>query len=112
MPSNPQGMFTEDLFTTHLPKYTDSFLLLIKAIMMFGRVTDFNVRGNLRSPNTPSRYQDPFQLPGFAELDQLVSSDFSENLPSVFKLMGVNDRPGSQGSMDTDLYMVHIIPHA
>jgi hypothetical protein len=112
MPSNPQDMFTEDVFTTHLPKYTDSFLLLIKAIMMFGRVTDFNVRGNLRSPTAPSKFQDPFQLPGFADLDRLVSSDFLENLPTMFKLTSTSDRPGSHGSMDTDLYMVHIIPHA
>ncbi|OJA10820.1 hypothetical protein AZE42_00268 [Rhizopogon vesiculosus] len=103
MPSNPQDMYTEDVFTTHLPKYTDSFLLLIKAIMMFGRVTDFNVRGNLRSPTAPSKSQDPFQLPGFADLDRLVSSDFLENLPSMFKMTSADDRPGNHGSMDTDL---------
>lgn len=80
--------------------------------MIFGRVTDFNVRGNLRSPTPPSKCQDPFQLPGFADLDRLVSRDFLDNLPSMFKLTSANDRPGSHGSMDTDLYMVHIIPHA
>ncbi|KAG1755187.1 uncharacterized protein EDB91DRAFT_278719 [Suillus paluster] len=112
MPSNPQDMCTEDVFTTHLPKYTDSFLLLIKAIMMFGRVTDFNVRGNLRAPTAPSKFQDPFQLPGFVDLDRLVYSDFLENLPSMFKMTSANELPGSHSSVDTDLYMVHIIPHA
>lgn len=80
--------------------------------MMFGRVTDFNVRGSLRFPPAPSKHQDPFQFPGFADLDRLVSNDFLENLPSMFKLTSANDRPGSHGSLDTDLYMVHIIPHA
>lgn len=112
MPSNPQDMCTEDVFTTHLPKYTDSFLLLIKAIMMFGRVTDFNVRGNLRAPTAPSKFQDPFELTGFADLDRLVYNDFLENLPSMFKMTSANELPGNHGSVDTDLYMVHIIPHA
>ncbi|KAG2159959.1 uncharacterized protein EDB93DRAFT_1073536 [Suillus bovinus] len=112
MPSNPQDMCTEDVFTTHLPKYTDSFLLLIKAIMMFGRVTDFNVRRNLRAPTAPSKFQDPFQSSGFADLDRLVYNDFLENLPTMFKMTGANELPGNHGSVDTDLYMVHIIPHA
>ncbi|KAG0708958.1 hypothetical protein DFH29DRAFT_1036272 [Suillus ampliporus] len=112
MPSNPQDMCAEDVFTTHLPKYTDSFLLLIKAIMMFGRVTDFNVRGNLRVPTAPNKFQDPFQLPGFADLDRLVYSGFLENLPSMFKMTSANEIHSNRGSVDTDLYMVHIIPHA
>jgi hypothetical protein len=112
MPSNPQDMCTEDVFTTHLPKYTDSFLLLIKAIMMFGRVTDFNVRGNLRAPTAPSKFQNPFESPGFAELDRLVYNDFLENLPTMYKMTSANEVPGNHGSVDTDLYMVHIIPHA
>jgi hypothetical protein len=112
MPSNPQDMCTEDVFTTHLPKYTDSFLLLIKAIMMFGRITDFNVRGNLRAPTAPSKFQDPLELPGFADLDRLAHNDFLENLPSMFKMTSANELPGNHGSVDTDLYMAHIIPHA
>jgi hypothetical protein len=92
-------MCTEDVFTTHLPKYTDSFLLLIKAIMMVGRVTDFNVRGNL-SPTAPSKFQDPFELTGFADLDRLVYNDFLENLPSMFKMTSANELPGSHGEND------------
>lgn len=80
--------------------------------MLFGKVTDFNVRGNLRAPTAPSKNQNPFFLPGFKELDKLVSSDFLESLPQIFKNnTGVSDAP--DGSfLDTDLYMVHIIPHA
>lgn len=106
-------MNSEDIFTTHLPRYTDSFLLLIKAIMLFGRVTDFNVRSNLRAPTAPSKHQDPFARPGFSELDNLVHHDFLENLPHIYRSnIGVTDVSGSAQCVDTDLYMVHIMPHA
>jgi hypothetical protein len=80
--------------------------------MLFGRVTDFNVRGNLRAPTAPSKNQNPFFLDGFTELDSLVCSGFLKSLPQIFQNnFGVTDAP--EGSMlDTDLYMVHIIPHA
>lgn len=80
--------------------------------MLFGKVTDFNVRGNLRAPTAPSKNQNPFFLEGFTELDKLVCSDFLEKLPQIFKNnTGVTDLPEGS-SLDTDLYMVHIIPHA
>ncbi|KDR85087.1 hypothetical protein GALMADRAFT_233700 [Galerina marginata CBS 339.88] len=112
IPSNPQDLSSADVFTRHPPQYTDSFLLLIKALMLFGKVTDFNVRGNLRAPTAPSKNQNPFFLPGFEELDKLVCSDFLESLPQIFRNnTGVTDAPEGS-SLDTDLYMVHIIPHA
>ncbi|KAK0465077.1 uncharacterized protein EV420DRAFT_937214 [Desarmillaria tabescens] len=112
IPSNPQDLSTPDIFTRHPPQYTDSFLLLIKAVMLFGRVTDYNVRGSLRAATAPSKNQNPFFLPGFEALDKLVSSEFLESLPHIFKNnSGVTDAPEG-GSLDTDLYMVHIIPHA
>lgn len=52
--------------------------------------------------------QNPFHIPGFQELDSLVTHDFLESLPTSMKHLGVND----DGSLDTDLYMVHIVPHA
>lgn len=112
IPSNPQDISAPDLFTRHPPQYTDSFLLLIKAVMLFGRVTDFNVRGNLRAPTAPSKNQNPFFLKGFKELDTLTSTDFLQSLPQIFRNnTGVTDAP--EGCvLDTDLYMVHIIPHA
>lgn len=80
--------------------------------MLFGRVTDFNVRGNLRAPTAPSKNQNPFYLDGFTELDRLVHADFLNSLPPIYKNNnGVTDAPGG-GMLDTDLYMVHIIPHA
>lgn len=113
IPNNPQDMCTEDVFITHFPRYTDSFLLFIKAVMIFGRVSDYNVRGKLRAPTAPSKHQDPFMLSGFAELDRLVHNDFLQNLPHTYRFnLGVTDPSANGPSVDTDLYMVHIIPHA
>ncbi|KAE9411013.1 hypothetical protein BT96DRAFT_804490 [Gymnopus androsaceus JB14] len=112
MPSNPQDIASPDVFTRHPPAYTDSFILLIKAVMLFGRVTDYNVRGSLRAPTAPSKNQNPFYLEGFEAVDQLASRDFLENLPHIYKSNnGVTD-VAEGGNIDTDLYMVHIIPHA
>ncbi|TFK57178.1 hypothetical protein OE88DRAFT_1650795 [Heliocybe sulcata] len=105
---NLQSLITKDVFITHPPQFTDSFLLLLKAVMLFGRVTDYNVRGNLRSPYPPSKNQDPFQLKGFKELDSLVCVDFLNSLPPNYRDVYV----GEGNTVDTDLYMVHIIPHA
>lgn len=80
--------------------------------MLFGRVTDFNVRGNLRATSPPSRNQNPFFLPGFEELDSLVCHKFLDSLPQIYKNNnGLGDTPDLT-TLDTDLYMVHIIPHA
>jgi hypothetical protein len=80
--------------------------------MIFGKVTDFNVRGSLRAAAPPSKNQNPFFLAGFEELDKLVSSDFLDSLPHLYKNNhGVSDAP-SGSTLDTDLYMVHVIPHA
>ena len=108
VPLNPQDISQEDLFINHPPEYTDSFLLLIKAIMLFGRVTDYNVRSNLRAPVIVPRNQNPFFTPGFTELDKLVSTDFLENFPVAYKHLGLSE----DGSMDTDLYLAHLLPHA
>lgn len=81
--------------------------------MIFGRVSDYNVRGKLRAPTAPSKHQDPFMLSGFAELDRLVHNDFLQNLPHTYRFnLGVTDPSANGPSVDTDLYMVHIIPHA
>ncbi|EIN14198.1 hypothetical protein PUNSTDRAFT_58483 [Punctularia strigosozonata HHB-11173 SS5] len=110
VPSNPQDLASKDVFVWHPPQYTDSFLLLLKSVMLFGKVTDYNVRSNLRSTSPPSKNQDPFHLPGFEDLDKLVCTDFLENIPQGYKQnYGVGD---VTTGVDTDLYMVHIIPHA
>ncbi|KAI0330575.1 hypothetical protein GY45DRAFT_1250588 [Cubamyces sp. BRFM 1775] len=108
IPSNPQDLFTPDLFTHHPPLYTDAFILFLKAVMLFGRVTDYNTRNNLRANAPPSKNQNPFALPGFKELDQLVVQDFLHSLPPEFKHWEIT----TDGALDTDLYMVHLVPHA
>lgn len=74
--------------------------------MLFGRVTDYNTRTNLRTP--PSKATNPFNNPAFAELDKLVCVDFLESLPPAFKPLGLS----ASNSLDTDLYMVQVVPHA
>ncbi|KAJ7254029.1 hypothetical protein B0H12DRAFT_1202366 [Mycena haematopus] len=103
VPSNVQDLSTPDVFIRHPPQYTDSFLLLIKAVMLFGRVTDYNVRGNLRAPTAPSKNQNPFLVQAFKALDKLVCTDFLESLPQIYKNNnGVTD--AAEGcALDTDL---------
>jgi hypothetical protein len=111
MPGNPQDIITKDLYVTHMTAYTDSFILFLKTMMLFGKVTDYNVRTNLRSTNAPNSSQSPFYLEGFEALDRLVH-DFYENLPVIYKSSyGLGDSPDGD-SLDTDLYMVHVAPHA
>jgi hypothetical protein len=112
VPSNPQRIWTNSVLTLHLPEYTDSFILLIKATMLFGRVTDFNVRNGLRGaanikPSIPQTLTTDFK-----ELDRLCSSEFLKALPVGYRsCLGVGEHP--DGSMiDTDLYLVHLMPHA
>lgn len=76
--------------------------------MLFGRVTDYNTRSNLRASSPPSKNQDPFNLPGFEQLDRLVCIDFLDSLPTNFKHLGISD----DGGIDNDLYMAHVVPHA
>jgi hypothetical protein len=111
IPGNPQDISTSDLFVSHPPAYTDPWLLFVKAMLIFGRVTDFNTRGNLRTSIPPSASQNPFGIPGFQTLDHLVCTVFLESLPALYKSSyGLCD--SLEGSLDTDLYMVHITPHA
>lgn len=105
---NPQDISNEDIFFNHPPEYTDPFIMLIKAVMLFGRVTDYNVRSNLRAPVTATKTLNPFSLPGFADLDKLVSVDFLDSIPASQRHLGMNE----DGTIDTDLYLVYLIPHA
>jgi len=80
--------------------------------MLFGRVTDFGVRTNLRAAPM-SRIQNPFLLPGFEELDRLVSVDFIASFPPHLKTsFSELESMYGGGGLDTDLYLVHLIPHA
>ncbi|KAI0051672.1 hypothetical protein FA95DRAFT_1511631 [Auriscalpium vulgare] len=110
---NPQHLSTPNVYIEHPSQYTDSFLLLVKALMLFGKVTDFNVRTTLRTPAATSKIQNPFRLPGFEELDRLVCADFVLNFPPKFKdIFGGADSLYGGGGLDTDLFMVHMAPHA
>ncbi|KAG8848739.1 hypothetical protein FRB96_001018 [Tulasnella sp. 330] len=122
--------------------------------MLFGRVTDYNTRTNLR-PARPSATQtsrsngeaqsgsynssgdvqygvfkgDPRLAANFRSLDRLVAVDFLANLPVGMKsCLGVQQSAPSMhagrgydslppldidgSALDTDLYLVHLVPHA
>ena len=115
----------EHFYTTHAPDHTDSFLLFIKAVMLFGLVTDMNTDIQLRSELKPETFS-PLRCVGigasqnivlttgrrdqsFLALDKLVAVDFLDRLPFEYKryLQHMSESP-----IDTDLYMVHLIPHA
>lgn len=108
MEDNPQNLATENVFIQHMPAYTDSHILFLKAVLLFGRVTDFNTRNRLRY-GLPSKNDNPFHLDGFAELDQLVCMDFLESFPPQFKHLGIS---GGMASFDSDLYMARVTPYA
>jgi len=112
IPSNPQHMWTESFLTTHLPDYTDPFILLIKATMLFGQVTDFNVRNGLKGTADGDAKIPLTETPAFKHLDFLVSSGFLQSLPPGFRhCLGVGEHPDGT-RIDTDLYLVHLLPHA
>ena len=109
---NPQTLMSPDLYTNHPPQYTDSFLLLIKAVMLFGNVTDINTDYQLQYPQSPRRTDDPNERPGFRALEKLVAEDFLASLPHAYRnylhVLGQNPNV----VLDNDLYLVHLIPHA
>ena len=116
--------------------------------MLFGKVTDYNVRSRLRMPASPAKTEVPRGDRDFQWLDRVVGEAFLTSLPPEYgHCLGANGAmTGSRGastasttstmppqgvgmsglgmpapppprmmetmSVDTDLYMVHLIPHA
>ncbi|PAV22367.1 hypothetical protein PNOK_0232400 [Pyrrhoderma noxium] len=104
--SNPQDLHSDNFYTNHYPQFTDSFLLFIKAVMLFGQVTDFNTELNLKTRFVANVA--PHNDPSFRLLDRLVAKDFLGRLPPEYSgnsYIKIN-------CIDTDLLMVHLIPHA
>jgi len=50
MLSHPQTLHSENVYTIHPINYTDPFILFLKSVMLFGRVTDYSVRMGIRAP--------------------------------------------------------------
>lgn len=109
---NPQSLWTPAFLTTHPPHHTDALLLLIKACMLFGRVTDYNSRLAVHNPLPAPLGHDRRGDRDFIALDALVSKDFLLHLPSGFRnCLGAGESADGT-TVDTDLYLVHVIPHA
>ncbi|KAL5640939.1 hypothetical protein ACGC1H_001424 [Rhizoctonia solani] len=104
---NPQKVHDPTFFLSHPIGYTDSYIILIKATLLFGKVTEYNLTVDSR----PSRRSgDPRDTAVFRALDRLVAVDFLQSLPDDYKsCLGA----GSNGSMvDADLYLAHVLPYA
>lgn len=112
MPSNPQSLASHNVLLTHPPEYTDSFILMIKSIMLFGRVTDFTVQHSLRTSPHFIRDHGPGAIQDFNALDNLLCVEFPESLPPMYRHNNGVTEALEGSSVDTDLYLVHIIPHA
>ncbi|ELU43127.1 fungal specific transcription factor domain-containing protein [Rhizoctonia solani AG-1 IA] len=104
---NPQKVHDPSFFLSHPIGYTDSYIILIKATLLFGKVTDYNLTVDSRSSR---RSGDPRDSAVFRALDRLVAVDFLQSLPDDYKsCLGA----GSTGSMvDADLYLAHVLPYA
>jgi hypothetical protein len=50
MPSHPQTLHSEHMYIHHPINYTDPFILFLKSVMLFGRITDYSVRMGIRAP--------------------------------------------------------------
>ncbi|KAH7104453.1 hypothetical protein BKA62DRAFT_692280 [Auriculariales sp. MPI-PUGE-AT-0066] len=108
--SNPQSLLLPGFFTSHPPNHTDSSILLIKAAMLFGKVSDYNTRVNIQ--NVPRSAAGDRRLGReFQELDALVRT-FSTTFPPGYKNYLAPGDVTSATSVDTDLYTAHLIPHA
>ncbi|CCO27331.1 hypothetical protein BN14_01369 [Rhizoctonia solani AG-1 IB] len=104
---NPQKIHDPSFFLSHPIGYTDSYIILIKATLLFGKVTEYNLTVDSRSSR---RSGDPRDTAVFRALDRLVAVDFLQSLPDDYKsCLGA----GSNGSMvDADLYLAHVLPYA
>ena len=80
--------------------------------MLFGRVTDFNTDYQLRH-TIPVKTDVPSSDPTFIELDHLNGEGFLSSLPEYYGTYLQKLRmAGLQAeTFDTDLYLVHLIPH-
>ena len=80
--------------------------------MLFGRVTDFNVRNGLKAAANIKPAIPLTQTAEFKELDHLVSFEFHRSLPPGYKCcLGAGEQHDSN-RVDTDLFLVHLLPHA
>ena len=80
--------------------------------MLFGEVTDHNTEFQLRHPVSPRKTDDPYTIATFAALDRLVAVDFLASLPDEYKNYIVSLSQTHGAAIDTELYLVHLVPYA
>lgn len=106
---NPQKAHDPSFFLSHPIGYTDSHIILIKATLLFGKVTEYNQTVDNRQSR---RSADPRDTAVFRALDRLVAVDFLQSLPDEFKsCLGVGTNANGP-VVDADLYLAHVLPYA
>jgi hypothetical protein len=106
---NPQKVHDPAFFLSHPIGYTDSYIILIKATLLFGKVTEYNLAVDNRAAR---RASDPRDSAVFRALDRLVAVDFLQSLPDDFKsCLGVGATVNGS-VVDADLYLAHVLPYA
>ncbi|KIO24309.1 hypothetical protein M407DRAFT_26222 [Tulasnella calospora MUT 4182] len=117
VPSNPQDLTAEGLFTRHNPLYTDPYLLFLKACLLFGRVTDyntrmFNLRNAPRSEPTFSSSSASLEHPPNPSSKGIYVWRLASSCLGVVQQSGMGVEDVDWTALDTDLYMAHIVLHA
>ena len=74
VPPNPQTLHTPAVFIRHPIAYTDSYILFLKSVMLFGRVTDYTVRMGIRSPLVNYGRYEPVSSPGMTGITPPTSA--------------------------------------
>lgn len=92
----------------HPPDSTSAFSLLIKSVVLLGRVKRFNVRFKIKYNGTLSE-DDPRSTLEFVELDELVGS-FQMGWPEVWRERADAVVGGASGKVDATLYLASLVP--
>lgn len=102
-----QRIASPNMLFTHPPESTSPFSLLIKSVILLGKVKTFNVR--FRNKYAETEYEhDPRSTAEFRELNQLVSG-FREGWPKEWRERA--DAVVSEGGkVDATLYLAALLP--
>ncbi|KAJ6519924.1 hypothetical protein C8R45DRAFT_953273 [Mycena sanguinolenta] len=116
-PPDRQWAHTRDLLLLHPDNQTDSFVLYVKAVMLFSRVKTFNLRfrakhffgdSTMMSPHSellnPAEPVDPRGSQAFIELDNIAAS-FRSSFPSHLR------HPITGNVIDQHLYSACTMPY-
>lgn len=96
------------MLLNHPADQTDPFILLLKSVILLGKVKTFNVR--FRNKYTGTAFQsDPRAAPEFIELDKAVAS-FREAWPKAYQEEAAAV-VATDGKLNPTLYLASLLPN-